>query len=199
MNQAVVDPSNYVVLDYKPNDDSFVLGKLSRVPQRYELVEGEPRSADFAEGVTHTVSDDYPKDIGLLDVFRSPNLVCLISQRLQQFLQDKALKNVEFLPVTLLNHRQKPTAPYFLLHPIHPIDCLDKAASRAKPSAGDPTYVGDIDSIVVRPEKIDLDLQILKIKGLYEEIVFRRDLALEIDAGGFTGFGWIAFRDFRRS
>ncbi len=199
MTDFAVDSNNYLVLAYKPNDDSFVLDQLSRVQLKYQLVKGEPRAAGFPEGVTHTVSNDYPRDMGVLDVFRSPNLVCLISERVHRFLVQRGLKNVEFLPVTLLNHRQKPVAPYFLLHPTHPVDCLDMVASGAKPGIGDKAYVGDINSIVIQPERLDPELQVLKIKGMFDHIVFGRDLAAEISAAGFTGFEWIAFRDFHRS
>jgi hypothetical protein len=191
-------PVNYLVWTAAPIEHSFALHRLSDVPDFYEIVEGVPRAAGFPVGVTHTVSKDYPHDMLQQDVFRSPHRVFLTSTELKVFLGRQALKNVEFLPVTLLDHRSKPVGNYFILHPIDPVDCLDVAASQAKPNPVDKDYFYEIKQIVLKPEKVNPQLEIFRIKGLFDQIIIRRDLAAAMDAQGFTGVAWTELAAFHR-
>nr|WP_245843683.1 hypothetical protein [Niastella vici] len=58
-------------------------------------------------------------------------------------------KRVEYLPVTILDNKERALALYYILSPVDPIDCLDVKASNVKPSPVDKDYVHNIDSIVL--------------------------------------------------
>jgi hypothetical protein len=117
---------------------------------------------------------------------------------LKQFLEQRKLKNVEFLPVAILDHKNNVAGSYFILHPVFPVDCLDLDASHAKLDPADKSYVYEIQEIVVKPENIDPELAVFKIKRLFEQIIIRKDLAAAMDAQGFTGYCWTEFSDFHR-
>jgi hypothetical protein len=198
MNAASTN-ADYVVLTHAPTEHAFVLHKLSPVDDFFEVVDGDPRAHDFPSDVTHTVSADYPHNIALDDVLRSPQLVFLISPRLKAFLEERKVKQVEFLPVTILDHKKKPAGHYFILSPIHPLNCLDEAASGAKPNPMAPSQVHEIQQIVLKPGSVDPELEIFKIDRMSQHVMVSRSLAQAIDAAGFTGLSWTEFRDFHRS
>jgi len=205
----------YVVMAPSPSKRAFVLHKISDVTDWYEVVEGESRAENFPDNVTHTIVKGYyeeeeedeenfdpdnpaPRTI-LDDVIHSPNRVFLISHRVRVFFISRSVNQVEYLPCTILNSKGESLALYYILSPINPIDCLDIVASKAKASRADKDYVGAIDGIVVKSGLIDPELQIFKIKKLFEQVIIHRNLAQAIVAQGFTGIRWIEFANFKRS
>lgn len=195
MNNTKIE---YVVAEVKDIPNSFVLGQISYTEKMWHTAEGIPRSATWPSGVTHSVSKDFPNDMLLVDVFRSPHQFLLISTRLKDFLVKQECENVEFLPVSILDHKGKIAGEYFILHPIMPVDCLDVEASEAKPHIMDDSIFHAIARIALIPSKIEMQRKIFKIKGLVDLVIFRKDLAQEIDAQGFTGIGWRPLSEFNR-
>ncbi len=186
----------FVVWTSAPVPHAFVLHKLSGVELHFQLVKGVPRLEGFPTDATHSVDPDYPNEIVTMDAFRSPHLITLISSALKDFLVNKSIIELEFLPVTIINHKNNPVGDYFILHPVHPIDCMDIQASEAKPHVAVPKNIGEIKRIVLLDDRVELDRQVFKIKGLYREIIVSKALAEEIDAAGFTGVSWTNLRDY---
>jgi hypothetical protein len=172
---------------------------MSPVKSEWKLVKGVPRADDFPVDVTHTVDPEYPHDMTLDDVLFSPALLFLVSPAVRNFLVERALKQVEFLPITILNHKKKPAAAYYILHPTGPVDCLDDVASGAKPDPIAPSKIHEIQRIVLRPEALDPERQMFRIERLYRHIIVKKSLAQAMDAAGFTGMSWTELSDFHKS
>jgi hypothetical protein len=190
--------TDHVVLTHAPSEHAFVLKALSPVPKKWQVVEGVSRADGWPADVTHTVDPDYPHDMTLDDVFRSPAQVFLVSPALKDFLVARSIPSVEFLPVTLLNHKKKPAANYFILHPVDPVDCLDDAASGAQPDPMAPSQVYKIQRIEMKPAAVDPSLEMFRIDRLYQHIIVKSSLAHAIEAAGFTGVSWTELSDFHR-
>lgn len=186
----------YVVWKSEPVPHAFVLHKLQGVDLHFQLVKGVPRLEGFPEDAVHTVDPDYPNDITPMDSFRSPHLITLISSRLKDFIASMDPKDVEFLPVGIHNHKDKSIGQYFILHPTHPVDCLDKKLSEAKPHVAVPKSIGEIKRIVLDDAKVDFERDLFKIRGLFREILIRKRVADGITEAGFTGVGWTALPDY---
>ncbi len=190
---------NYVVWEDKDVPNSFVLDKLSHVDNTWELTEGIPRAKGWPFGVTQSVDPDFPNDILLIDAFRSPERRIIISQAFKNFFVSKEVKQVEYLPVAIIDHKGKPAGDYFILHPVFPVECLDIESSEAEWDILDDTTLHAIKRIVIDESKVDPKLQIFKIKFLYDLIIVRRDLAESITANKFSGVEWTELSDFSRS
>jgi hypothetical protein len=67
-----------------------------------------------------------------------------------------------------------------------------------KPNPVDKDYFYEIKQIVLKPEKVNPQLEIFRIKGLFDQIIIRRDLAAAMDAQGFTGVAWTELAAFHR-
>lgn len=187
-----------VVWQFEDVPHSFVLDRLQGVERVFELVEGVPRAALFPADARFSVDPDFPNDIGLADAFDNTYHLTVISENLKNFIAGHAPKAVEFLPVTLLNHKSRPAASYFILHPIDPVDALDIDKSEVTWDLADDTVIDSIKRIVLKDSALDRTRLILKLKYFYDYILVRRDLADAVRSHGFTGVRWVECRDFSR-
>jgi hypothetical protein len=188
---------NYVVWRFKRVPDSCVLDELRGVPKMFQIRKGIPRAEGFPSDAKFTLDPDYPNDTLLADVFNNVYRMVVISPALKTFLQGRALLNVEFLPVTIIDHKSKPKASYFIIHPIWPVECLDLAASGARWDTVNKETIDTVERVILNTHRIDPGLQIFKIKYFYNYVLVRQDLADAITAEGFTGIEWVSTNEFK--
>lgn len=189
---------NYVVWRFHDVPHSCVLDELSGIRKRYQLREGVPRAEGFPSDAKFTLDPDYPNDTLLVDAFDNVYRMVVISPALKEFLSSRGLVSVEFLPVTIMDHKGKPKARYFILHPTHPVECLDLEASGAQWDTVNKDSIDTLDRLVLKTDKINPDLEIFKIKFFYDYLLVRQDLANAITAKGFTGIQWVRTEDFQK-
>lgn len=189
--------SNYVVWRFHRVPNSCVLDQLSGVLKTYQIRKGIPRAEGFPSDAKFSLDPDFPNDTLLVDAFDNVYRMVLISPALKKFLDTRGLVNVEFLPVTIMDHKGKPRANYFIVHPICPVECLGLAASGAKWHPVNKETIDTVERLVLEPDKIDPNLQIFKIKFYYDYVLLRKDLADAITAEGFTGIRWVGTDDFK--
>src|SRR5205823_2081893 len=103
-----------------------VLGILSGVERDWELLEGLSRIKSFPETATFAMNPDFPDNTLLADNLLNSAGAIIASERLKRYLESQAVTKVEYLPVTILDHRGRTASrDYFIVHPIDPVDCLD--------------------------------------------------------------------------
>ena len=167
------------------------LGRLSGFEKGYQIRNGVPRAEGWPSDVSLEMSKDFRKYTLTPDCVNSINAATIISERVVEFLREKELPNVEYLPVTILNHKGKAVdTPYFILHPVHLVDCLDVDACQTTFGLMSKKNYEKIGSFVPDESKCDDLPPIMRIAGLSFHVAVHRDLAREIDDAGFTGIGW---------
>lgn len=187
---------NYVVWRFNDVSNSCVLDELSGVSKTFQIRKGVPRAGGFPSDAKFTLDPDYPNDTLLVDAFDNVYRMVVISPALKSFLEGRNVKNTEFLPVTIIDHKGKPKAKYFILHPLYPVECLDLEASGARWDTVNKDTIDSVQRLVLNTEKIDPNLQILKMKFFYNYLLVRRELADAITSEGFTGIRWVNPSDF---
>ena len=162
-------PSDYLVwaAGMEKGQNYCVLDDMDNVDDDFELKEGIPRAKGFPDNAVMSMDPEYPKDMALADnVFNLCRLV-VVSKRLKEFIESRNPKNLEYLRVGILNHKKRlASKEYFIVHPIHPQDCLDAKKSGAEWSD---IIKDDIDEIKEagnrstqdRPRPVDLQTQTL--------------------------------------
>jgi hypothetical protein len=176
-------------------DNGIVLDDLKGVDdgsfEEYTVSDGEPQE-DFPKTAYFNAHERYPNNRVLTDRADIVGSYVVVSQRLRDFLVAKNLKNVEFLPVRVQSHEKELLpAQYYIVHPVHPVECIDAEASGAKVDELDDDYFESMDRFVVKAPLSETLPLVFRIEGLSRHIVVHRDLAREIDAQGFTGHKWI--------
>lgn len=188
----------YVVWRFHDVPNSCVLDELLGVRKRYQIREGVPRAQGFPSDAKFTLDPDYPNDTLLVDAFDNVYRMVVISPKLKAFLETQGLVKIEFLPVTVMDHKGRPKAHYFILHPTCPVECLDLEASGVTWDTVNKDTVDTVKRLVLKTDKIDSDLKIFKIKFFYDYLIVRQDLAEAITAEGFTGIRWVSTEDFTK-
>jgi len=182
---------DFFVWDTKDEGNTCALKPIQGFTKTYRLTGGMKLLEQWPEDVYFQMDPEFPRNIGLADNLQNLNRVAVISKSLRQFLENKRLKNVEYLPVAIMNHKGKiASRDYSIVNPILNQDCIDIELS--KPtfydiSPGDIQYV---EMFVIDPNKLDPDVQLFRPKNFEGRILIRAALANEISAGSFTGIRW---------
>jgi hypothetical protein len=188
----------YVVWGRKSMGNSCMLLPPENVERDWELLKGVPRAAGFEPGAIMRMSDLHPRDIGLPDNVMNQASLVVVSARLRRFLEERALPNVEYLPLEIVNHKGRvASADHVIVHAIEPQDCLDHAASGAAYSGILPTDVVRVSRLVLDPNKIDPKVPLFRIKDFGYPAIVARPLAQEILQAGFTGTAFIELDQYR--
>ena len=197
---------DYVLWARKVVDNATTLKGIQGVEDEWELNEGISRSETFSQTASFQMDLDRPDDTVVLDSISNIDFLIVASPRLTEFLRNQELKKVEYLPVTIFDHKEKPLPEkYFIVHPIDPIDCLDTAKCGATFSKINPESVKRLQKLVIRNDLIDGTTNTLSVgrllfrpRNFYRITFVHRNLAEAIDAAGFTGIRWVEIRDYPR-
>jgi hypothetical protein len=186
-----------VIWSQKNEGSSCVLEPPAGIDRAWELKEGVPRLATFPPDARFRMSDDHKRNIGLTDNLINLSGLAVISERLKNFLEGRSLKNVEYLPVTIVNHKKRQVKePYFILHAVIPQDCLDVQKSGCSYNAIIPTDINNVKALVIEPARLDPDVRLFRLKDFGAPLLISRDLAGEILKGGFRGVSFIELQDY---
>jgi hypothetical protein len=176
---------------------SCVLTALQGVEDDYELLEGISRINGFPEDAYFNMDDDFPRNLQLEDFLLNENSLLVISDRLKAFLEAKKLKNNEFLPVHVVNHKgRKVREPYYIFHQVELQDCIDVSKSDLILNAIDPETFSFVYKLIIDETKIDPDVTVFRMKRYAELPIFKRDLAEGIQSEGFTGIRFGEIEDW---
>ena len=184
--------SKYVIWKSDTNiPNACVLGEFKRVDKSFQLRKGVPRAATFQEDASFTMHEDHPYDTLLTDSLNNIFMMIVASRRLKEFLEARALKQVEYLPVTILDHKGRPASrDYFIIHPVNPVDCLNIDECNARWGHIDKNSIKFVKRLVLDVSKIDPERELFRPKYYHKVILVRQDLAEAIDREGFTGIWW---------
>lgn len=157
------------------------------VHNAFELIEGTPRSRGWPDDASCAMNPAFPKDIGLEDSLFGA-AVLLVSARVKTFLEGACNCNVEFLRVSIVNHKGRIAShEYYVVNPQDVCDCIDIERSEVEWNDLDPESICLCDSLVLREDAIPTDLQIFRLHRWRKLVVIKRELADAMVAAGFTG------------
>jgi hypothetical protein len=162
-----------------------------------ELFLGKPINDIFPDYVTYTMDPDRPYSFILTDTLQNNDCQIVISKPFRDFLRDRELTKVEFLPISIVNHKNRVIKePYYILHCIDFVDCLDIEKSGAVWSTIDTNLVDQVYQLVLNDNSIDRTRGIFKLKYFHYITLIQRELAEAIDQKKFTGNRWIEIEDY---
>jgi hypothetical protein len=183
---------DYVVWESKNEGNSCMLVPPEGIDRDWELLKGVPRAAGFPPDAIFRMSANHPRNLGLPDSLMNLASLTVVHRRLQHFLEAKALKNVEYLPVTIINHKRRiASRDYFIVHAVTQQDCLDRSQSGIKYNAIIPTDISSVRALVLDSQRIDLDVRLFRIKSFGYPLIIDRALSQEILQTGFTGTAFL--------
>lgn len=191
---------NFVIWKYQPVDGGCALKDLKGLERTFRLNDGTPLSQEFPPDVAFHMDPDYPDDLLVTDNVLNADMVIVASARLRECVQAHAPAAVEYLPVTLVDHKGRAASKeHCIIHPIHPVDAIDKDRSVFETGLIDPDAIEAFQKLVLDESRIPADRALFRLQGFWDLTLVRRDLADALQREGFSGLRWLAVADYPES
>jgi hypothetical protein len=188
---------SYVIWQYESVDGACALGELRGLEKTFRLNNGTPLAAQWPAEVAFHMHPDYPNDILLVDNVLNGDMVIVASKRLQECVRGHAPPDVEYLPVSIVDHKGRvASADYAIIHPVNPVDCVDKGNSVFDVSLINPKKIDTFKKLVLDETKIPPARSFFRLLGFWRITLVRQDLAKAIDAMGLSGLSWLDIEDY---
>lgn len=165
---------------------------------RFLLRKGRPLGDRYPTDTAYRMNRDFPDDIALEDAAFNLDRQLVVSERLRAFLEERGGPDLEFLPVTLINHKGRAEkASYAIVNLLRHVDAIDQEATAFEWNELDETSMSEVSNLTVDPSRIPDDAVLFRLQHLTNVMGVRRDLAEAIEAEGFTGLDFTDFADYR--
>jgi len=163
----------------------------------YRLDDGEPLAGWFPANARYPMSRHYPNARKLNDLQNNTLEIHVVSRALRETLVEVGCKNVEFLPIVILNHRGKVASDeYSIANVLGAVDCLDREQSKYKMDALVRTKVDSIEKLVLRVDRIPEDLHLFRLKDRPETHLVSEALKGAIEAKRLTGMVFVPIDEY---
>jgi hypothetical protein len=180
-----------------PINNACWLGPVEKLERSYYLPRGMSLANDFPKGVQFRMDNAFKKATALTDDLKNGSKVKVCSPKLVGFLQARAVKNLEYLPITILDHKGKVASKeYRIVSPVGLQDALDLDASEPKYNPIKKDQIDTVKKIVIDPKRLDPELDVFRLAGFYFPVFVTRALAEAITAQGFVGPYFRELKDY---
>ena len=176
------------------------------VPDDFDLNEGVSRETGWTPHASLHVRGDrrWPAGAALPDNLDNIRFLQIVSARVVELLRREVSSGIEYLPAAAVNTDGTRLGPYFIAHPVDPVDCLDATAcipTRSKIDGGINRVqkLRFLPSVLGGPYQLAVGRRIFRASGYYRVTFVERTLAEAIDAAGLTGFRWVEIADHPRT
>lgn len=172
--------------------EGFAVITSPDVDDAWELDEGVPRLATWPDDLECGMDDSNPTDIELSDNLYGTEFN-LVSSRVKEIIEAEVEPGqVEFLPVKIRNHKGRiEKAPYYLLHPLECVECIDIDASGVQWNEITADLIATMDGLVLDEDKIPTDQKIFRLKYLGFVVLVRDDLIEKLEQAGLKGIEFL--------
>lgn len=186
-----------VVWEWDVGTKFAVLTSIENVPDHWEITKGLSRAKSFPKDAQFRMDPKFPKYVALADSMSNVNRMLVVSRRVKEFLEERAPRRVEYLPVKLLNHKKKVASDeYFVVNPLAIVDCIDTKKSRVRWNDIDPEKLAACSNVVLKPKSIDGEHLLFRPKHLEYYVMVLPELAEALEAEGFTGLRFTPVDEF---
>ncbi|HYD41579.1 MAG TPA: DUF1629 domain-containing protein [Anaeromyxobacter sp.] len=168
------------------------LEAIEGVPRTYELDRGVSRASDWPSDACFRMSPELPDDVGLVDFLPNVGSCIVASAAVRALLEAEKVRNVEYLPVSIINHKgRKQPEPYFVVNPFPLQDCIDMERTVGTRNEIDRSLLAEVDHLVIDESRIDPSVMLFRMKHWPYRDVYRPELAEKIKAAKFTGIKFV--------
>lgn len=183
-------PQKYFEAAYDAVKGGCSFTYLSNRELAWPLKIGKRLQDVWPEDMTFSMNPERPKDKALTDYI--PNLEGLLvaSPKLIAFLRGQSLPDLEFLPITILDHKGRVAAKdYAVVSCCRVVDCVDQQASDFRwDGLQEPSMV--MKKLAVKADSLGDDDRLIRPKFVPGRVLYRADLREALKAQQFSGLGF---------
>ncbi|MCP3143120.1 imm11 family protein [Pyxidicoccus xibeiensis] len=191
---------SYWILDGGNNDGAFISGYPKSKIKDWRYDEGESLAKEFPKDAAVVFSSNWPERRKLYDFLDNAVTALIVSERVRRILEELKAKDLEFLPVTVKDHKKAPMAErYFILNALGGQDAIDMEKSQLVMDPLEKEQIGRIKKLVLQPKKIDKDAKLFRASRARHVIFVDDAVRKAFRKEGITGFwlykaeGWNGF------
>ena len=186
----------YLLWSESPVANACTLENVENL-HRFDLPCGVPLQKEWPSDALARMSKSFKKATALTDDLVNSDSIKVCSKRLVDFLKRKKLKNAEYLPLIILDHKGKVASKeYSVVNLVGLQDALDHRASKPTFNLLDPNQIDDVENLIIDVERIDPTLMVFRLKGLFDPVLIEKRLADAILKEGFVGPFFEPLEDF---
>lgn len=179
---------DHVAWQCTPVKNACRLGAFRGYDRTYELTQGLPLARAWPRDVRAGMDRDFKKATALTDDLMNMDSVKVCSRRLVELLEKHGVKHVEYLPLTILDHKGKvASTDHFILNPVGLVDALDRKASEPDYNLIDKELINWVARTVLDPRRLDPERKVFRLAGLRLPVLVERPLAEAMVAAGMVG------------
>lgn len=189
--------SDFLVWQYGSVPGAAVFTELRGFEDIFRFDTGQPLRAEFPGDAAFHMNPDFPSDLLLPDNVGNSLQTLLVSARLHEALVAADLGAVEYLPVSIVDHKGRVASPsHVIVHPVGLVDCIDMAQSVYKPHRIVKGKIDKVTKLVIDAARVPADRQLFKLKGFGTPVIVRRAFAEKLVQGAFSGLEWLDLNDY---
>jgi hypothetical protein len=171
--------------------DGAVLTNLQGVDRVFALDDGESVVNGFPQGAHFRFDPEFKRDTLPVDFYINVDSMMVCSNRAKEFISASGPEAVEYLPVTVFDHKGKALAErHWIVHPINPPDCIDLASSKVTWSSLDPDSIQRFRHLELDAARVPAARQLFRPKACPRLLALRRPFAEALVQQGFSGARW---------
>lgn len=188
---------NYRIWNAFRSPGICLLGKVEGYEATWRFIGGKPLADTFPTGVRFHMRETSPTDIKLADSLVNLDRAIVVSKALVDYLEGKKLPAVEYLPVSIVNHKGRvASADYFVVNVLAVQDCLDLQKSEPNYNKINPTRIDGVKRIVFDPSKMDPAFPLFRAKGFNRVLFVESKMADAIDGQGFSNTEFLPLDEY---
>lgn len=189
---------NYMWGKIKPGKHACRLKALRNVDDDFELLQGISRINDWPDNAFFKMDENFPNDLNLEDFVWNINATLVVSEKFKEIFPENELKNVEYLPVKILNHKEREVPDtFYILNSTILQKCIDLDSSEVVFNKIDPSRLSIVRKLVISESLIDLNISIFRM-ALYSQLpIFRTNIVKKIEEAGLKGITFGKIEDWK--
>ncbi|OAI16084.1 hypothetical protein A1359_08690 [Methylomonas lenta] len=189
--------NSFVIWQYKSVAGACVLKQLEGIEDQFRLRNGTSLQSEFPTNVLYRMHPDFPNDLLLVDNLLNSKMIIVASEKLKNEIESFHMPKVEYLKIGILDHKNRIASDsYHIIHPIDPVDCIDRSQSIFEEDLIDPESIDSFKRLVIDETQVPSDRQIFRLKGFWDITLVRRKLAETLTDKGFSGLDWLEIPDY---
>ncbi|MFY0564524.1 imm11 family protein [Archangium lansingense] len=163
----------------------------------YMFEKGTPLLGWFPADAQFTMDPEFPKARRLCGLQHNTLGLIVVSKEFKTALEEFGCENIEFLPISILNHRGKlASADYFIANVIGLTDCMDREKSTYKNNALIPTQISSCSKLVLREDAIPEQLHFFRLGNAPRIHVVTEKLKQELERRKLTGLLFVPVEEY---
>lgn len=180
---------NYFVLKVPAGPEDAVIDSLPEgAPAEWRFDEGQALAAEFPSDAVLKFSSNFPDGRRLHDFVANVLTMLIVSPKVRQVLEELEVPQVEYLPVTIVDHRgQVAGEDYSIVNLLGSQPAIDMSKSRYDMSHLAKDQIGDIDELVLDRDAIAADAKLFRATTSRRLFLMREDVLQALDAAGVEG------------